>query len=425
MWFRFARLLAAAALFARAQMPIIPDTPAGHALQSWLDAINSGDRQHWKAGSDVPFWAFRAQTGGFDLLGIESSAPLRIEFRVKEKASTTVAIGSIELRSADPPVIADFDLKAIPPGLTTADMNPKIDHGVRARVIEGAIRYLNEYYVYPDVARKMDAAIRAHDRNHDYDNVERAAMLARVLTEHLRDVSHDRHLAVTFSPVVLPGREGAPPDAETQAQIRREIERNNCFFEKVEHLNGNVGYLKFNAFPDPALCASTASAAMNFLANVDALIVDLRENGGGDPRMVQYICTYLFDESTHLNDLYNRQQDSTTEYWTLPSVPGKRLGVKPPVFILTSANTFSGAEEFAYNLKNLKRATIVGENTGGGAHPVTSHRIDDHFLIAVPFARAVNPISKTNWEGSGVEPDVRVSAAEALDTAKKLAKKLH
>jgi C-terminal processing protease CtpA/Prc len=142
--------------------------------------------------------------------------------------------------------------------------------------------------------------------------------------------------------------------------------------------------------------------------------------------MVQYVSSYLFDEPTHLNDLYNRKEDSTTQFWTLPYVPGKKLGSKPPVFVLTAARTFSGAEEFTYNLKNLKRATIVGETTGGGAHPVAGHRIDDHFSIGVPFARAINPISKANWEGAGVEPDVKVPAADALETAKRLAaERLH
>jgi C-terminal processing protease CtpA/Prc len=132
------------------------------------------------------------------------------------------------------------------------------------------------------------------------------------------------------------------------------------------------------------------------------------------------ISSYLFDESTHLNDLYDRKENTTSQFWTLPYVPGPRLAGKP-VFVLTSKHTFSGAEEFTYNLKNLKRATIIGETTGGGAHPVSGHRIDDHFMIGVPFARAVNPISKTNWEGTGVEPDVKVPADQALDEARKMA----
>jgi C-terminal processing protease CtpA/Prc len=174
--------------------------------------------------------------------------------------------------------------------------------------------------------------------------------------------------------MVLPKGEPKPtPDDETRMQTR--LERDNCAFEKVERLPSNIGYLKFNAFLDPAICGPTAMAAMNFLGNVDAIIFDLRDNGGGDPKMIAFISTYLFDEVTHLNDLYDRKKDATTQYWTLPYVPGKRLTGKP-VIILTSKRTFSGAEEFSYNLKNLKRATIIGETTGGGAHPVSGHRID-------------------------------------------------
>jgi C-terminal processing protease CtpA/Prc len=235
----------------------------------------------------------------------------------------------------------------------------------------------------------------------------------------LQEVSHDKHLRVNFSLRALP-KEQPQRTPEDEARMRTQLLRGNCAFEKAERLPPNIGYLKFNGFADPAICGPTATAAMNFLGNVDAIIFDLRDNGGGDPKMVAYISTYLFGERTHLNDLYNRKQDTTEEYWTLPDLPGKRLTGKP-AFVLTSKRTFSGGEEFTYNLKNLKRATIIGETTGGGAHPVSGHRIDDHFTIGVPFAKAVNPITKTNWEGTGVEPDVKVPAAEALDVAKKMA----
>jgi len=138
--------------------------------------------------------------------------------------------------------------------------------------------------------------------------------------------------------------------------------------------------------------------------------------------MVAYISSYLFSQRTHLNDLWNRRSGETEQFWTRDSVPGRRFGGDKPIYVLTSSRTFSGAEEFTYNLKSLKRATIVGETTGGGAHPVSGHRIDEHFIIGVPMARAINPITHTNWEGVGVEPDVKVPAAEALATAEKLAR---
>jgi len=159
---------------------------------------------------------------------------------------------------------------------------------------------------------------------------------------------------------------------------------------------------------------------MGFLAYSDAIIFDLRENGGGQPAMVTLIASYLFDEPTHLIDIYNRKENSTTQNWTLSYLPGPRLA-KQPAFVLTSKRTFSGAEEFAFDLKHQKRAVIVGETTGGGAHPVSGHTVADYFMIGVPFAKSLDPVTKTNWEGTGVEPDVKVPAADALATAEKLA----
>jgi len=423
---RFVIVLLGAAC-AWSQPPAIPDTPAGHALQAWLDSLNSGDRARMQAylAKYEPtkpldaMVAFRDQSGGFELLGIDKSDRLHVEFRVKEKASATVALGKIDVKDADPAEVVSFGLRAIPAGMKAADMNVKIDAATRARVIDGAIASLNEFYVFPETAKKMEEALRARQKKGEYDAVSEGEAFAALLTDHLREVSHDKHLLVNFVPAVLPnGEPGSNPNAE--ARTRTQMERNNCFFEKAERLPSNIGLLKFNAFASPGACGATATAAMNFLGNVDAIIFDLRDNGGGDPNMIAYISTYLFAEPTHLNDLYLRKENKTTEYWTLPNVPGKRLAGKP-VFVLTSKRTFSGAEEFSYNLKNLKRATIIGETTGGGAHPVSGHWIDDHFMIGVPFARAVNPISKTNWEGTGVEPDVKVPAGEALEVAKKMA----
>lgn len=176
---------------------------------------------------------------------------------------------------------------------------------------------------------------------------------------------------------------------------------------------------------DADICGATVAAAMGFVAHTDALILDLRDNGGGQPAMVSLIASYLFDKPTHLNDLYDRHENSTTQYWTLAWVPGERMPTQP-VFVLTSHRTFSGGEEFTYDLKTQKRATIVGETTGGGEHPVAGHPAADYFMIGVPFATAINPITKTSWEGTGVEPDVKVAADDALTTAEKLAaNKIH
>jgi C-terminal processing protease CtpA/Prc len=266
----------------------------------------------------------------------------------------------------------------------------------------------------------MDQALRDHAKHGDYDLITDGDAFAGLLTRQLQEISHDQHLRVVYTPYKSPSQEQGP-SPEQKARQRKQLERSNCGFVEVKVLPGNIGYLKFNLFADPEVCGPTAVSAMNFLSHIDAIIFDLRENGGGEPAMVALISTYLFDKPTHLNDLYDRKADTTTQYWTLPYVPGDRLA-EVPAFVLTSAETFSGAEEFSYNLKNLKRATLVGETTGGGAHPVRMQHIDDHFILQVPYERAINPISKTNWEGTGVVPDVPVKASAALDTAEQLAR---
>ena len=299
---------------------------------------------------------------------------------------------------------------------------PTVDAATRNTVIEAAIASLAENYVFPDTAKKMADAVRDRRARGDYDSVTDGAEFARLLTEHFQAVSHDRHLRVSFDASGFSAGHDGAPSIEEQTRVRRELVSTNCGFNKAERLDGNIGYLEFRFFGPVDDCGETASAAMSFLAGTDALVVDLRENGGGAPAMIAHISSYLFDTPTHLNDIWERRTNATREFWTEATVSGKRFGGRKPVYVLTATRTFSGAEEFSYNLKILKRATIVGEVTGGGAHPVAPHRIHRHFMIGVPFARAINPITKTNWEGTGVEPDVAVPAAQALEAALKLAR---
>lgn len=404
----------------------VPGTPAGHTLQAWLDAFNSGDEAKLDAyrktvdrtGTFATATSFRKQTGGLDLLEIDSSEPLLIKFKVKEKAGTTVAFGSIRVKDGQPVTVEHIDLVAAPPNAVFEQV--KLDAASRKLVIDGVGAKLTEFYVYPETAQKMVEALQTHERRGDYDAVTDGDALAQLLTDHLREVSHDRHLNVRFTPYKQPAETGEKgPSKDEVARRRQEMERDNCAFRKVEVLENNMGYVKLDAFLDPAVCGPTVVAAMNFVGHADGIIFDLRDNGGGDPKMVAFLLSYVFDQPTHVNDLYNRKENSTEQYWTSPYVPGPRLGEKP-VFVLTSKDTFSGGEEFCYDLKSLKRATIVGETTGGGAHPVRGVRVNDHFTVGVPFARAVNPVSKTDWEGTGVVPDVQVKADDALETAERL-----
>jgi hypothetical protein len=434
---RFARVAATLAIitplaFTHAQVVAqqgatvaIPDSPAGKMLSAWLEAFNSVDstkiaayirknEPHKNVDNQV---SFGLTARGFDLVSIEKNQPRHIEYVLKDHGRGTMGFGMLDVNDNG---TAASVLMGMPPGARVADF--KIDAAARAGAIEGAIAKLDESYVFPDVAKKMGEAVRGRLKRGEYDDVTNGLVFASKLTQDFQDVSHDKHLRVNFSPSPIPPAPatGSAPPPDAVARYQRQMESINCGFVRAEQLANNVGYLKFNMFADPDVCGATASAAMNFLANVDALVIDLRDNGGGDPAMVAYISSYLFSKRTHLNDLWTRRTNETKEYWTNADVSGKRLADDKPVFVLTSSRTFSGGEEFTNNLKVLKRATIVGETTGGGAHPVGGQRINDHFIIGVPFARAINPYTKTDWEGTGVEPDVKVTAPDALTTALEL-----
>ena len=296
------------------------------------------------------------------------------------------------------------------------DMN--IDAATRNAVIETLIKELNDGYVFADVAKKMEADLNARMTAKEYDPITSATAFAQKLTADLQSVSKDKHLRVRYSHQPIPVR--TQRDQPTVAERERSQwmnKRINFGFEKVERLNGNIGYIDLRGFNDHEAGAETVASAMAFLQNTEALIFDLRQNGGGSPAMIALISSYLFgDKPVHLNDLYWRKGNTTDEFWTKPESARVKFTNKD-IYVLTSNYTFSGAEEFSYNLKNLKRATIIGETTGGGAHPGGMVRLSDHFGAFVPVGRAINPISKTNWEGTGVEPDIKTPKEQALKTA--------
>jgi C-terminal processing protease CtpA/Prc len=237
-----------------------------------------------------------------------------------------------------------------------------------------------------------------------------------MLTRQMRDAGQDVDLTMEYSRAPLPDH----PPAQTPedlARYRNFLEQNKCFFQRVEILPHAIGYLKLDGFADLSVCRSTAVEAMASLNGAKAVIFDLRDNRGGDPAMVSLIAAYLFD---HPEYWYSPRSGPTPESWTQSPVPGNRLADKP-VYLLTSASTWSAGEQFSYDLKMMKRAALVGETTRGGAHAGVWHRIDDHFGMGIPEVRVVNPYAKNDWEGTGVEPDVKVKAADALAVAGKLA----
>jgi hypothetical protein len=303
------------------------------------------------------------------------------------------------------------------------DSAKPIDAAVAAKVVQTLADKLDSDYVFPETAKKMSAALREKVASKGYDAVTSGQALARQLTDDLQAIAKDKHLRVNFS-AHMPQPPSGGPTPEMRKRMESMSRRMNSAFVKVERLPGNIGLLELRGFSDRKGADDTAAAAMNFLAGTDALIIDLRQNGGGSPKMVQLMCSYLLpaEKPTHLNTMYYRKGDRTEEFWTVKDLAGKRY-LDRDVYVLTSRRTFSGAEEFAYNLKNLKRATIVGETTGGGAHPGGMVPLGENFAAFIPTGRAINPITKTNWEGTGVQPDVEVEAGKALDTARELAVK--
>lgn len=295
-----------------------------------------------------------------------------------------------------------------------------LDAETRTAVLQAVIEHL-DHYAFPETAQKLQADLE--DRLADgYTDVRSGQQLAATLTAQLQSLSDDRQLKLHFSPVPLPQldpQQQIPP--EELAEQRSLSQLRNFDFNRIERLRGNIGYLELFSFEPPEFAGETAIAAMTFLAHTSALIVDLRHNRGGSPTMVAMLCSYLLPDypPIHLNDLYWPAEDRVQQSWTLPYLPGQRYD--RPVYVLTGAETGSAAEEFAYNLKQLSRATLVGETTAGCANPGRGFRLHDHFWMFVPTGQTISPLTGENWEGSGILPDFKVPAELAPQTAQLLA----
>jgi hypothetical protein len=312
------------------------------------------------------------------------------------------------------------------PPVTAQEEGKTIDKAEQQLVVDSVCAILNANYIYPETAKKIEDLLRNNAMKGVYDPLTDPNAFAEQLTKDLQSVSKDKHLWVGYNPeqiALLKKAKENPDDKEYEKMLLEELRKNNFGFRELKVMEGNVGYLELNQFSgtDFPEAGEAAIAAMTFLSHCDAIIIDLRGNGGGSPDMIQLLTSYLYEGDTkHLNSFYWRPEDKTVQFWTLPYVPGRRM---PDVdaYVLTSPRTFSAAEEFTYNLKNMKRAVIVGETTGGGAHPVDRKIINDNFGISVPAGKAINPISQTNWEGTGIEPCVRVAEKDALAKAHLLA----
>lgn len=295
-----------------------------------------------------------------------------------------------------------------------------IDKAYRGQTIQQLNKLLEANYVFEDVAKKTTAHLNKQLKAGYFDKYQDIKSFAEALTEEVQAINKDKHMRIRPTPPY------EAPDNTPERLIEQHLHRlgqtrsNAAGFKAVKKLDGNIGYIDLRGFADVQSGAPMADRSMAIIAGSDAIIIDLRKNGGGSPAMVQYLCSYFFGERVHLNSLYWRQGDRTDEFWTLDKVGGKKLP-NIPLFVLTSSRTFSGAEEFSYNMQTQKRATLVGETTGGGANPGGGFNINADLTVFIPTGAAVNPITGTNWEGVGVVPEVKTSAEDALDKAISLA----
>ena len=288
----------------------------------------------------------------------------------------------------------------------------------RSEVIEALGSALEENYVFPDVAESLSGELESRLQSGAYASQTAPADFAQMLTDEMRAIGKDGHFRVRYDPdfVAEPAGEEAPPTADEVAHMRELTGRYAYGLRRIERLPGNVGYLDIRGFLPTHYVAPAYEGAMKLLEGSDAIIIDLRSNGGGDPESVTQLMSHFFPVGTELlvNSIYNRPEDRTREYWIDQAVDTRFSG---PVYVLTSDYTFSGGEEFAYDMQTHERGELVGETTGGGANPGGMVPLAEGFIAFIPTGRAINPVTGTNWEGTGVAPDVAVPAEQALTTA--------
>ncbi|MDK2125355.1 S41 family peptidase [Parachitinimonas caeni] len=275
-------------------------------------------------------------------------------------------------------------------------------------------------YVFPEIAESINQYLESKLDEGGYSTFHQPEDLADAITADLQRISNDEHLRVRYFP------EAHQPETEGETiyeQNNRQAHVENISFgiAKIEFLEGNIGYIDIRELVEHARSAEYISAAMTLLSKSKALIIDLRKCCGGDPATVAWLCSYFFKERTALSALHIRDQGIVEQYHTYDWVPGQRFGEEKPIYLLLAHYTFSGAEMLAYDLQTRGRATLIGETTGGGAHACKFHWPTPHFSLLLPGARPINPITQSNWEKTGVTPDIEVNANDALTTAHELA----
>jgi len=340
-------------------------------------------------------------------------------FQSKKVTCTLALLAALLIVTAAQPSAGAVGSGGQKPPAAAPAQPPKLNEAYVAALIDRIAVKLEKAYNDEKKGKALAERIRAKHKAGAYAGLTDPLVLADRITADLHGAVNDKHLRVNYSTmaVLQPPDDPAKLDLIEQ-EMKAASRKVNGGFRKAEILPGNVGYVKIDSFLHPSQAGEAAEHAMAFVAGADALLFDLRDNGGGRPELVQLVLSYLFRASrpVHLNTVRKRENGSSTEYWTLPHVNGTRMP-DVPVYVLTSSRTFSAAEEFAYDLQALKRGIVVGETTGGGANPTFLEPLGDGFALLLPKEQAVNPHTGTNWEGVGVKPDMPVPASEALGKA--------
>ncbi len=306
----------------------------------------------------------------------------------------------------------------------TAALSDTVDSDSRQQVLKAVITHLNQDYVDPESGGRAASALRQDLADGRFAAFTQGEAFAEALSARLQALTGDGHLNVEYSAKPIE-EASARQEAYSAEQMQRWYGAHiNYGVYRIERRTGNLGYLDLRVFPPLNMGGDTVAAAMTVLADLDGLVIDLRENGGGIGDTADLVASYLFDGGRQpLSGTYDRPTDTLTQRFTQPYVPGKRLGSNKPVYVLISHKTFSAAEALAYNLQALGRATVIGEVSGGGAHPFDYLPVHPHFVLWSVTARSVNPITGGNWQSVGVQPDIEIAAADALRAAEEAFRK--
>jgi C-terminal processing protease CtpA/Prc len=333
--------------------------------------------------------------------------------------SRAAVLGALALALCTPaPVLGQQTTQGKSPATSSGSGDDRpdvvIDAPARKVAIESLVARIEEYYPVPEVRKRLTTELAKRYRSGAYDRITSAKEFRTRLTLELRELSKDEHFNVEYFvvPRTFPAKDEVTTDPNTSRELIAGV--HNQGFDALERLPGNVGYMRLRTFEEPGTTGEVIAAAMDFLSRTDAMIIDLRYNKGGYGETGALLASYFLLETTELSEA--KSKDGVKQKWSSTFVPGAKY-LDKPVYVLMSKTTFSAAESFAYDLQALKRVTVVGEVSRGGANPSVQVLLSDRFGAIIPWAVTRNPITNTNWDGKGVTPDIPASSDQALDVA--------